>query len=76
MCLGIPARVIEFNESENWALVDSNGVVFRISTGILGEKIEIGDFLMVHAGFAIGKIEKEDAEERMRIIREIISDGS
>lgn len=75
MCLGIPAKVLEVDEHENWALVDSNGAIFKVHTEVLDEKIKRGDFVIVHAGFAIGKIEKEDAEERLRIIKEIISYG-
>ncbi|MCS7280820.1 MAG: HypC/HybG/HupF family hydrogenase formation chaperone [Desulfobacterota bacterium] len=75
MCLGIPALVLDVNEDENWALVDSNGAVFKVHLHILDEEVKKGDYVMVHAGFAIGKIEKEDAKMRLEMLREIIYYG-
>ncbi|MCX7858133.1 MAG: HypC/HybG/HupF family hydrogenase formation chaperone [Deltaproteobacteria bacterium] len=75
MCLGIPALVLEINEDEKWALVDSNGATFKVLTEILDEKVKEGDFVVVHAGFAIGKIEKEEAQERLKLLEEIVSNA-
>ncbi len=75
MCLGIPAFVLEVREDEKSALVDSNGAIFTVQIGILDEKVKEGDCVIIHAGFAIGKIEREEAEERRRLIEEIMAYG-
>lgn len=73
MCLGICALILEINEDERWALVDSDGATFKVQIDLLDEKVEKGDLVLVHAGFAIGKIRKEDAIERLRIMKEIMA---
>ncbi|HOV78572.1 MAG TPA: HypC/HybG/HupF family hydrogenase formation chaperone [Bacillota bacterium] len=72
MCLGIPGRVIELNPAENWAVVESFGVEKRVSTALVGDEITPGDYLMVHAGYAIGKVNLEEAEKTLKLWEEIL----
>jgi hydrogenase expression/formation protein HypC len=71
MCLGIPGKVIEINANENWAVIDAFGVKNKIYTSLIEEEIAIGDYLMVHAGYAIGKIDTEEAARTLKILEEI-----
>jgi hydrogenase expression/formation protein HypC len=68
MCLGIPARVI-FIEGE-MATVSVGGVEYPASLQFLPEAV-VGDYVIIHAGFAIEKVDLQEAEETIRLIHEI-----
>ena len=68
MCLAIPVLIIEINERV--ATVDFGGVRQKVRTDLLKE-ISVGEYVLVHVGFAIEKLEKKDAEETLQILREI-----
>lgn len=68
MCLAVPAKVKRI-EGEA-AFVDFGGVAKKISLGILGG-VRKGDYVLVHAGFAIGKVNVKDAEDTLRAIQEL-----
>jgi hydrogenase expression/formation protein HypC len=68
MCLGFPARII--NIKNDIALVDFNGIKKNIVIIFL-DNVKSGDYVMVHAGFAIEKISYEQAKESDKIWREI-----
>lgn len=74
MCLGIPGKVVEVNQEEKWAVIECYGVHNKVFTPLISDEILLGDYLMVHAGYAIGKIDVEDAQETLRLLEEI-SDG-
>jgi len=69
MCLAIPSEIVEKNGMI--ATVDVMGARRQISLILLPEEAEVGDFVLVHAGFAIQKIDPEAAEESMRLLQEI-----
>lgn len=71
MCLGVPARIVEIDEENCLALVETWNVRRWVSLHILDEKVGLGEYVMVHAGFAIGRIEEGDAEETLRILEEM-----
>ncbi len=67
MCLAIPMNVKEING--NMGVVESLGV--RREVGLmLMEDIKIGDWVLIHAGFAISKLNEKEAEETMALLRE------
>lgn len=67
MCLGIPAKIIEINGDV--ASVDVAGTRKDASLRLM-ENVSVGDFVIIHAGFAIEKVDTEKAEETLRLIRE------
>jgi hydrogenase expression/formation protein HypC len=69
MCLAIPARVIE--KRGDVAEVDFGGGVIREVDLTLVEA-DVGDYVLVHAGFAIQVLEEEEAEETLRLWKEIL----
>lgn len=71
MCLGIPGKVIELNKNEQWAIIESFGVRNKILTMLVDEDFDIGDYLMVHAGYAIGKIDMNQAQQTLQILKKI-----
>ena len=68
MCLGIPARVMERNGDA--AVVELGGVRREISLMLLDD-VSVGEWVIVHAGFAIGKLSEEEAEQTLSLFREI-----
>jgi hydrogenase expression/formation protein HypC len=63
MCLGIPGQLVEFIESnDHLAKADVSGVTRIINIGLLeGERLESGDWVLIHVGFAMSKIDEEEA---------------
>jgi hydrogenase expression/formation protein HypC len=63
MCLGIPGQVVEFlDEHEHLARVDVSGVGRTINIGLLeDEHLEPGDWVLIHVGFAMSKIDEDEA---------------
>ena len=68
MCLAVPARVESVDKKE--AVVDFGGVRKRISLGILNG-IKKGDYVLIHAGFAIGKMKREEAIDTLGALEEL-----
>ncbi|HIJ65968.1 MAG TPA: HypC/HybG/HupF family hydrogenase formation chaperone [Candidatus Hydrogenedentes bacterium] len=68
MCLAIPARVIEIDEGRARVEVFGNT---REANLALVEDVAIGDYVLVHAGFAIQKLEEEDAQETLQAFEEL-----
>jgi hydrogenase expression/formation protein HypC len=72
MCLAIPAKLIK-KENEKDALVDfGDGTMRRVNVSLV--EAEEGQYLLVHAGFAIEVLEEKDAKETLRIWDEILNE--
>lgn len=73
MCLAIPGKVVEIVDAENHiAKVDVGGVRRNVNVGMLeDEGVQIGDYVLVHVGFAMSKIDEREAEETLRVLKEI-----
>jgi hydrogenase expression/formation protein HypC len=70
MCLAIPSRVTEVSEAE--AVVDHGGVKKRVRLDLLAEPVEVGDYLLIHTGFAIQRILPGEAEETLKLFDELL----
>jgi hydrogenase expression/formation protein HypC len=68
MCLGIPAKVIQIDDS-GLGKVDYLGTKVRTNFELL-ENVKKGDWVIVHAGFAISKLNEEEANETLELLRE------
>ncbi len=78
MCLAVPAEVVELGE-DDLALIEIGGVRKEVSL-MLVDGVEAGDFVLVHAGFAIEKVDPEEARKTLEILEEYarldgVSDG-
>jgi hydrogenase expression/formation protein HypC len=78
MCLAIPAQVTELSEREpNLALVDILGVRRRISIDLLADAPPgVGDWVLIHVGFALSKISPEQADEQLKMLALLGEDSS
>jgi hydrogenase expression/formation protein HypC len=70
MCLAIPSKIVTIENDV--ATIDVDGVQ-REASLLLLENPEVGDYVIVHAGFAINKINEEDALESLKLLREAVS---
>lgn len=68
MCLAIPALVVKIL-SDEWAIVDMGGVRKDVFTGLL-EAVTVGDYVLVHVGCALSRIDPEEAEKTLRLFDE------
>ncbi len=71
MCLGVPMQIIEINGE--MALSEIDGVRREASLMMLAEDVVVGDFVIVHAGFAISRLDPVEAEETLKLMREVFS---
>ncbi len=67
MCLAIPSRIVEIKD--RMAVIDVDGVRRECSLLLL-EDASVGDWVIVHAGFAISRIDEEAARETLALLRE------
>jgi hydrogenase expression/formation protein HypC len=73
MCLAIPGRIIEIVDPENHiAKVEVGGVRRNINTGMLDEsEAQVGNYVLIHVGFAMSRIDEHEAQETLRVLEEI-----
>ena len=72
MCLAVPCKVVEIDKEKEHAMVDYGDGTKR-KANITLVKVKKGDYVLVHAGFAIEVLSKKDAEETLDLFREILS---
>jgi hydrogenase expression/formation protein HypC len=73
MCLAIPGKVVSIDKSEpelTMAKVDFGGIKSNICSQLIPD-LEVGDYVLVHAGFALSKISEEEAKETINMFKEI-----
>ena len=70
MCLAIPGQIVELDASgTDLATVDVSGVRRRVNIGLLdGQQVKVGDWVLIHVGFAMNKIGEAQAREQMRML--------
>jgi len=68
MCLGIPGKVIEIEK--NVAKVDVGGVSKDISLDLCPD-VSVGEYVLIHTGFAIQKVDEEEAKETLDLLRQM-----
>ena len=73
MCLGIPGQIVEFvDEVNDIAKVEVSGVRRNVSVALVRpDGIALGDWVLVHVGFAMSKIDELEAQETLRMLREL-----
>ena len=72
MCLAIPGLICEI-VNERRVIVDITGVKREADTSLLEESLDVGDYVLVHTGFIIQKLDPEQAKEDLKLWDEILS---
>lgn len=70
MCLAIPAEVVAITDDQQTATVSLEGVRKDISLALLTD-VELGDFVLVHVGYALNKISPEEAQRTLALMAEL-----
>jgi hydrogenase expression/formation protein HypC len=71
MCLAIPGKIVELVAGQNLVgTVEVTGVRRKVQLGLLEDDMpKVGDWILIHVGFAMSKISEQDAMEQMRLLR-------
>ena len=73
MCLSIPSKVVKIDLERNVATVDTMGVKREAGLELMEEgDVKIGDYVLLHIGFIMNKIDEEDALESLKVYNEIL----
>lgn len=71
MCLSIPSKVTHIDEL-NIATVDTMGVQRQVSLDLMAEPVELGDYVLIHVGFAMTKMDEADALASLALYQQMI----
>ena len=73
MCLSIPSKVIEIDEN-NIATVETLGVTRKVSLDLISEEVKVGEYVLIHVGYAMQKIDTQFALESLEVYQKIADD--
>ncbi len=71
MCLAIPSKVIAINN--NVVLLETLGVQREASLDLMGERVKVGDYVLLHIGYVMSKIDEKEALESIALYQEMIA---
>lgn len=73
MCLGIPGRVVELRDDGGFpqGVVDFGGVRRQVCLSYVADEVRLGDYVIVHVGFAISRVDQDEAKRTFEILREM-----
>jgi hydrogenase expression/formation protein HypC len=72
MCLAIPGKIVNLDKNKEYSLVDyGEGTKRKINVSLVD--VKIGDYVLVHAGFAIQVLDEKEAKETLNLFREMLS---
>jgi hydrogenase expression/formation protein HypC len=73
MCLGIPGRIVERRDAQGlpMGVVDFGGVRREVCLAYVADDIKVGDYAIVHVGFAISKVDEAEARRTFDVLREM-----
>ncbi|MDO6498168.1 HypC/HybG/HupF family hydrogenase formation chaperone [Photobacterium swingsii] len=74
MCLCIPSQIVEIHPEDSTVTVDTLGVRRRISTHLIEDPLSMGDYLLIHVGFAISKINEQEALKSLEEYRLLLAE--
>jgi hydrogenase expression/formation protein HypC len=72
MCLAIPSKIVWTDDLR--AMVEVYGARREINLMLMGDEVGVGDYVLVHAGFAIQKVERGAAQDALKVISSIIEE--
>ena len=68
MCVGVPMQIVSIDGDT--AMTEIDGVKREASLMLLADEVQVGDYVIVHAGFAISLLDREEARETIALMRE------
>ncbi len=74
MCLAIPSKVISIDTQKNTAIIETLGVSREASLDLMQDEVEVGEYVLLHIGYIISKIDTQSALESIKLYEQIIQD--
>lgn len=71
MCLSIPSKIVEIDE-DNMATVDTMGIKRQVSLDLMPDLAGVGDYILIHVGFAMNKIDEAEALQSLELYEEML----
>ncbi len=71
MCLSIPSKIVVIDE-DNMATVDTMGIKRQVSLDLMLDEVGIGDYILIHVGFAMSKINEAEALQSLELYQEML----
>lgn len=75
MCLGVPGRIEVLDPAAASAVVDVDGARRSVCTLLLGDTLRVGDWVLVHVGFAMALIDEQEAAATLDLLASAIASG-
>lgn len=72
MCLAIPAEILEINDGVATCKVGEGNTTVQASIMLLDEEVQLGDYIIIHAGFALRRLDHQEAQESLKILRDMV----
>lgn len=73
MCLAVPAKIVSIDQNVATCRVGEGDTFVKASLLLLEHEAQIGDYIIMHAGFALRKLDVEEAEETIRLFRQMLA---
>lgn len=73
MCLAIPSKVVSINKETNMAVLDTLGVQREASLDLMQDSVNVGEFVLLHVGYVMGKIDEADAKESLKLYAQMVA---
>ncbi|UQB42506.1 HypC/HybG/HupF family hydrogenase formation chaperone [Thiomicrospira microaerophila] len=70
MCLSIPSQVVRIEQDTAW--VDTLGMQRHASLALMGEEVAVGDYVLIHVGFVMNKMDAEDAAQSLELYQQML----
>jgi len=75
MCLAVPGKIIEIDKEKNQAVIDyGDGTKRKANISFLN--VSVNDYVLVHAGFAIQKVDPKEAQETLDVFHNMVDEGA
>lgn len=74
MCLAIPSKVIAIHKASNTATIETLGVSREASLDLMQEEVCVGEYVLLHIGYVMSKIDTDSALESIKLYEEIVAD--
>lgn len=74
MCLAIPSKVLAINSQTNTATIETLGVSREASLDLMQEEVQVGEYVLLHIGYVMSKIDTQAALESIELYKQIVQD--
>ena len=74
MCLAIPSQVLSIDSEKNTATIETLGVSREASLDLMQEEVQVGEYVLLHIGYVMSKIDTDSALESIELYKQIVQD--